>query len=517
MTTTDKVSVQSERREGWGMSVDSVSKVVYATAVADVVAALALAKEKGWTVSFAGNGRSYGDAALNEGNLVVDFTRMNKITSFDPKAGVAVLEPGVQLVDLWQFALPHGYWPPVVSGTMYTTIGGCLSANVHGKNNFKHGPWGDHILAFTMVLVDGTVREVTRESDPELFRYVIGGFGLLGAVVSVTVHLKHVGSGRLQVMPFHATDLDGMFAGFEKCNDQGWDYVVGWIDAFAGGPALGRGQIHAANYLNGEQDPEGTKLLLPIHQELPSRLFMVIPKGWLWWLAKPWSFRWVMRLINFARYTLMSRESAHHVHLETHAAFNHLLDFVPNWKFFYKPGGLIQYQFFLPKEAAKETFRKALQLAQAAQIEPWLVVMKRHRADEFPLSHAVDGYSFALDFPVTDANRDHLWRLCERFNQLSIEAGGRFYFAKDQVIPPEAAWKVWGSAALGPFFALKRKLDPETRIQGNLWRRVFAPLQDRVAALPPAGPEVEAIAPAPEVVGLSLPNPGPEASGDVHA
>jgi FAD/FMN-containing dehydrogenase len=187
-----------------------------------------------------------------------------------------------------------------------------------------------------------------------------------------------------------------------------------------------------------------------------------------------------MRIINAMRFLFMSRSSHQERFFQPHAQFNFLLDYVPDWKFIYRPGGLIQFQLFVPKERAREVFRRTLELAQQARLEPWLVVMKRHRPDRFWLSHAVDGYSLAMDFPVSDARREDLWQFTQILSSLAAEAGGRFYFAKDSVVPPEAVRKSLGDAVLGRFFALKKRLDPHNLLQGNLYRRVMAPLREGV-------------------------------------
>lgn len=495
------LEVRRERRQAWGMATTSVCHVVRPATAADVLEAYAIARQRGLTIHSWGNGRSYGDAALNESNLLLDFSGMNRILAFDKQSGLLTAEPGVTLAQLERYGLPKGWWPPVVSGTMHTTLGGCIAANVHGKNNFKYGPWGDHLVRFTIVTPDGEIREVDRESDPELFHYAVGGFGLLGAFVSITVQMKRVHSGRLRVLPVVGEDLDEMFRHFERFNSAGFDYVVGWMDAFAGGRALGRGQIHAARYLDEGEDPEGVALMSAEHQQLPSRFFGVVPKSALWRLAQPFAFRLGMRLINAARFWWMKLGSKEEAHLETHTRFNHLLDFVPNWKWFYKPGGLIQYQLFLPKERAREVMRRVLELGRETGLESWLVVMKRHRADAFPLSHAVDGYSFAMDFPVTERNRARLYQLTRTLERMVVESGGRFYFAKDSVVSPEAWRRSVGDEAVGRFLALKKRVDPDDLIQGNLFRRVIAPLRHDVPLIEEALEVPAPVAREPQPVG----------------
>ncbi len=455
------------------MASEALCHVARPLSGSEVSEALAMAANRGWTVIPWGNGRSYGDAALNESNLVLDMRRMNQIIDWDPQSGLVTVQPGVTLEKLWKHILRDGWWPAVVTGTMFTTIGGIVAANAHGKNNYKHGPIGDHVVAFTLVSPDGQTREVTRESHPEVFQAAIGGFGWLGVFTSITLQTKKVHSGQVEVLPLAEESLGSMFQAFRRLTDQPWDYVVGWIDAFPGGVKLGRGQIHAARYVEAGEDPDAVQTFTLERQELPLRILWVFPKRSLWRLMKPFSHRLGLRLINWARFTWM-RLKGPEQHLQPHAQFNFLLDYVPDWKKIYTPGGLIQYQFFLPDDVAEDVFRRALEMCQGARLEPWLVVMKRHRADEFWLSHAVDGYSFACDFPVLAGRRGDLWTLTQRFNRLVSESGGRFYFAKDSVLDGQSAEAAWGDETLSRFFALKRRLDPDGLLQSNLLRRVFS-------------------------------------------
>jgi FAD/FMN-containing dehydrogenase len=356
---------------------------------------------------------------------------------------------------------------------MFTTLGGCAAANVHGKNNWKHGPIGEHILGFNLVTPAGSEMEVTADSDPDLFHAAIGGFGWLGTFSSLTLQMKRVHSGRVEVHPFACTDLDDMFATFEHCIADGLDYVVGWIDGFAGGSRLGRGQVHAARHLQPGEDPEGNATLSLDAQGLPPRILGLIPRAWVWRMMRPFANRWGVAFINLCRYLAKTLPSARRPELQSHARFNFLLDYVPDWKRIYEPGGLIQYQFFLPRDRAKDVFREALDLSRREKLEPWLVVMKRHRPDPFWLTHALDGYSLACDYPVTDRNRGRLLDLTAAFSRMVVGAGGRFYFAKDSVLDGDSVRASLGDEVLQRFFVLKKRHDPEGLISSNLFRRVF--------------------------------------------
>jgi FAD/FMN-containing dehydrogenase len=157
------------------------------------------ARKAGLTVAARGAGRSYNDAALNGGGIILDLTGMNQILEWDPATGIVRCEPGVTLQQLWQRILPDGWWPPVVSGTMYTTLGGCLGANIHGKNNFRMGPIGEHVLEFTALLPTGAEVTCSPGKNADLFFSMIGGLGMLGLFTSITMQTKKMHSGLLEV------------------------------------------------------------------------------------------------------------------------------------------------------------------------------------------------------------------------------------------------------------------------------------------------------------------------------
>src|SRR5205807_1127097 len=137
-----------------------------------------LARCRGLKVGLRGAGRSYGDASLSAEHICLDLTRMNRILDWNPETGIIQVEPGVTIRQLWQYVIEDGWWPYVVPGTMFPTIGGCAAMNIHGKNNWRVGPIGDHILEFEIMLPTGEVRHCSREENPELFHAAIGGFGM---------------------------------------------------------------------------------------------------------------------------------------------------------------------------------------------------------------------------------------------------------------------------------------------------------------------------------------------------
>jgi decaprenylphospho-beta-D-ribofuranose 2-oxidase len=458
-----------ERVSAWGMNAHTLGYVWRPSTLGGIREIFQTARETGRTIALRGSGCSYGDASLGREEIILDITRMNRILDWNLETGVAICEPGVTIKQLWQHTLGDGWWPYVVSGTMFPTLAGAAAMNIHGKNNFNVGTIGDHLLEFDLMLPSGEIKTCSRELNPELFFSAIGGFGMLGVFTKIKIELKKIYSGHLKVTPIGVRNWRDLFEKFEQHLPDS-DYLVGWVDCFG----AGRGQIHRADYLKPGDDPVPAQTLQIGHQELPDTLFGLFPKSAMWKLIKPFTNDLGMRAVNFAKYLSSVTLTEGKVHEVTHAGFAFLLDYVPNWKFAYLPDGLIQYQSFIPKETAESCFTEQINLCQKRKLVPYLGVFKRHRPDPFLMTHSVDGYSLALDFKVTQKNRKRLWALCAELDNLVLAAGGRFYFAKDATLHPDRLKEYLKEERVQRFLALKQECDPENLLQTDLFRRIFA-------------------------------------------
>ena len=458
---------------GYGFASKACVPVVAPDTVQELEAVLARAQREGTSIGLRGAGRSYGDAALNSRGIVLDLRRLNRIRAANWDTGVLQVEPGVTIEQLWREGLPHGYWPAVVPGTMFPTIGGCAAMNVHGKNNFKAGTVGDHISEFELLTATGERLLCSRTQNADIFRGAIGGFGMLGAFTSLTLHMKSVPTGDLMVTPLPTTSIGAMTALLEQRAAES-DYMVGWVDMLGSGAGL----VHLARYCTSEEsDPDAS--LRAAHQDLPGRLFGLVPKSWMWpglWCAlnKPG-----MRAVNHMKLWSGARHARAGAQRNSLVGFSFLLDYVPNWRKAYLPGGFLQYQSFVPRAAAAAVFEEQRRLARRAGVQPFLGVMKRHRPDEFLLTHALDGFSLALDFPLSARRSLKLRQLATELNACVLDAGGRFYPAKDSLMDASVMARYVPKDSMERFLALKQRLDPQRRFCTDFSGRTIEALLER--------------------------------------
>jgi len=415
-----------ERVEGFGLYNFSISPVYRPGTVEDLHAVLAACRARGERPVFRGAGRSYGDPATNPSGPVVELTGLNGIRSFDEAGGVIRAGAGLTFGALWKLSIPRGFWPPVVTGTMNVTLGGAVAMNVHGKNGWRRGTFGDHVEALSVLRRDGRVEEIAKGA-PAL-EAVVGNWRSEEPVVEVALRLKRVASGWLDVEAFATPDLASTLAALDGAKES-WEYLVGWMDCWARGSGLGRSVVHLANE---HAAPAGGPRGFSVEEQVADVRTGPLPAPLLLLGLKLTARGPQMRLVNAAKY-VAGRLAGRTRYRQSLVAYSFLLDYLPGWNEAYRPHGFIQYQLFLPKETAEGGFARAIELQHEAGVVSSLAVVKRHRADGSSRAYALDGYSLALDFPITRGNADRLVGLCRALDRLVAGSGGRLYKAKDCV------------------------------------------------------------------------------------
>lgn len=455
------------RLGGFGMARTADGYLFRPTTLDQAREVFQIASRAGRKVVLRGAGRSYGDAAIAPEAVVLDSTRMDRILAWDPTTGVLDAEPGVTIERIWRHTLEDGWWPPIVSGTMATTMGGAVAMNIHGKNAFRKGVFGEHCPEVDVLTPNGDVRTL-RIAEPD-FHGFVGSAGLLGLATRIRLQMGNVESGDLDVLPVSCANWDDQFACFREF-ERTADYMVAWLDAFAKGRTAGRGLFHAAWHSPGSQDREAT--LRPEHQDLPGTILGFLPKSAVWRKLRYATNRPGMRVLNSAKFVGGKLKGDGIRHRQSLVAFSFLLDYVPNWQRAYGRGGFIQYQCFVPRAAAHLVFPRLFAMQRDSGIINFLSVMKLHRPDPFLLSHGLDGYSLAMDFKRTERSWPELLELCHRMTDVVLDAGGRFYFAKDSTLRPEDVRRYLGVDAVDGLRRAKAAFDPDCLLTSSLADRL---------------------------------------------
>ncbi len=439
-----------------------------------------MARAAGLSIGVRGAGCSYGDAALNGGQMALDCSRMRRILAWDPESGIITVEPGVTIEDLWRHTLASGWWPPVVPGTMAVSVGGAAAANIHGKNQWKHGSFGEHVLSFELLLPSGERLTCAPDAHRDLYYGAIGGWGLLGCFTAITLQLRKIHSGLVGVHQTAHGSLDDLLAALDAGAQPTADgaqatHLVAWIDTGARGKRIGRGLLKAMRELAPGEDPHPEQTLDPVSQPPSTRILGVVPTAWLPALGKPIATPLGIRMANYAQWRRGNLPGADRTHLERYVPANFMLNFIPDFKRIYRPGGLIQHQTFAPRAVASDLLREILARSQRQGLEPSLAVLKAHKPSPFLLNYLPNGYSLALDYAMPRGRRTRTLALMRELNDLVAQAGGSFFLAKDSTLRPEDFSRAFAAEALARFRALKTQYDPDELLQTDIYRRVVRP------------------------------------------
>ncbi|MDC3232481.1 FAD-binding oxidoreductase [Prochlorococcus sp. AH-716-A09] len=142
-----------------------------------------------------GLGRSYGDAANLDGQNVINLENFKKIKLNSPNSTLTA-GGGATLREIIKEIVPKGFFLPVVPGTSNITIGGAVASDVHGKNHYQDGSFGDHILKISLIDGNGNLQDLSPliENQKEKFWATVGGMGLTGVIYEVTINLISISS-----------------------------------------------------------------------------------------------------------------------------------------------------------------------------------------------------------------------------------------------------------------------------------------------------------------------------------
>ncbi len=146
------------------------------------------ARQRGLKVSISGSRHSQGGHTYTPGGVVLNMRGFNRVRAVDPVALTITVESGATWDEVQRAIAPRGLALKVMQSSNIFTVGGTLSANAHGRD-LDVTQAVEVVESFRLLLANGNVVQVSRDENPELFSLVIGGYGLYGVILDVTLRV----------------------------------------------------------------------------------------------------------------------------------------------------------------------------------------------------------------------------------------------------------------------------------------------------------------------------------------
>ena len=405
-----KKKIKEKITSGWGGFPRKLTKIFYPTEIKQIQEEL-----KYGELIARGNGRAYGDSAINQ-KKTINMKYFNKLISFDENTGVLVAEAGVLLKQILDSFIIKGWFPYVTPGSKFVTVGGLIAADVHGKNHHKEGSFGNFVEWLELINKDGKIERCSKQENKELFEWTIGGMGLTGIIIKAAIKLRRIETCWIKQKIVVSKDFDHTLKIFEKNMDA--TYSVAWINSTNTKESIGQSLIMLGEHaLLNDLDKKKFNNPLKLKPKKKRYISFYFPN---WFLNKK-----LIKLFNFFYYFIGKNTSKEK--LIYWDDYFYPLDAILGWNKIYGRQGFLQYQCVLPLENSKEGLIRLLKEIDKSKVSSFLSVLKRFGEQESNFSFPMKGYTIALDFPANQYTFD----LLEKLDEITLEYKGRFYLAKD--------------------------------------------------------------------------------------
>ncbi|MFZ3577566.1 FAD-binding oxidoreductase [Virgibacillus sp. DJP39] len=165
-----------------------IKEIHAATSKSDLQSWLKGAIANGEKVSVAGMQHSQGGHTYYPGGIMVDMKDYDKILDYNPASKTITVQSGATWEDIQKKINPDHLAIRVMQSQNIFTVGGSISVNAHGRD-IRYGSLIDTVKSFRLLTPEGDIIHVSRTKNGNLFPLVIGGYGLFGIILDVTLKL----------------------------------------------------------------------------------------------------------------------------------------------------------------------------------------------------------------------------------------------------------------------------------------------------------------------------------------
>ncbi|MFC7685488.1 FAD-binding protein [Ureibacillus sp. GCM10028918] len=196
-----------------------IKEVHGATSEAELQSLVKESIENGEKISVAGMQHSQGGHTYYPNGIVVDMKDYDKILDYNPDEKTITVQSGATWEDIQKKINPDHLALRVMQSQNIFTVGGSISVNAHGRD-IRYGSLIDTVESFRLLTPEGDIINVSRTENSKLFPLIIGGYGLFGIILDVTLHLTDDELYQIRSRSITYQDYPNYFINEVKQNDE---------------------------------------------------------------------------------------------------------------------------------------------------------------------------------------------------------------------------------------------------------------------------------------------------------
>ena len=365
-----------------------------------------------------GAGLSYAAASFGRDSVSVDMSSFDRVLAFCDKTGVVEVEAGISLGDLYDFLIRREFYLPVQPGHGRISIGGCIAADVHGKNHFRDGTFVRQVQSLKLFHPNHGIVDLSESSQPSLFQATCGGYGTTGIIISARLRCVRVPGNAVEV---HTLKVANVHEGVAKLRSLAVDndFVYSWHDFTQPSSRFGRGYVVAGKFVS-----------LPTTSTNRLRVPQILLESGRKWPVGIFSF-WTTRAFNTAHVIVRGQNIKHLTLHETlfpvHGSEHYFRAFGNS--------GFHEFQALVPHSRVDEYIAGIKAAIAYHRVPITLASAKLFSGTSALFRFDGTGVCLAINFP---RNRQSL-EFLNRLDHLLLEVGGRPNPIKDSRLPRQIA------------------------------------------------------------------------------
>jgi FAD/FMN-containing dehydrogenase len=145
------------------------------------------AKENHLKISIAGARHSMGGHTMSENGIIINMLQYKNM-ELDSANNILTIGSGALWEDAIKYLDKYGKSIAIMQAFSSFSIGGSLSVNGHGwQKNLP--PISSSVVSFRLMKANGEIVNCSRTENSELFKSVLGGYGLFGIILDVDLQV----------------------------------------------------------------------------------------------------------------------------------------------------------------------------------------------------------------------------------------------------------------------------------------------------------------------------------------